>query len=163
MMAATLKTAILALCMTGCISVNLSNNKLQKAAGIKFQSPEAPFEKASGENVDQIWRNPKNGNAISFLSDCSDSSDPSLVAIEQGVLSGLYPYSYESQTQMTFDGRAARKSRIKGTVDGVASIVDLMVYKKNNCIYILSYVGLQQKHAEDQKRFDTFVERFHAP
>jgi len=160
---ATLKISIAAFCLTGCISVSLSGDKHEKANGVKLQAPAAPFEKAKGDNVDEIWRNPKNGNAISYLSDCSDQSDPSLLSIEQGVLSGLNPYSYESQTELTFDGRGARKSRVKGTVDGVASVVDLLVFKRNNCIYILSYVGLQQKHSEDQQRFDTFMERFHAP
>jgi hypothetical protein len=149
--------------LTGCISVSLAPPKPTTSKGVKFDPPPAPFQKASAENVDAIFRNTKNGNAISFVSDCSDTTDPALTSIEQGVLMGLTPYTYESQTDTKFDGRSARRVKVKGTVDGVASTVDLLIFKRNSCIYILSYAGLEQHHAANQREFEAFLERFHAP
>src|ERR1700722_6628503 len=103
------KYCIMILGLCGCVSVSVATKKAVHATGVQFTPPEAPFEKATADNVDEIWRNPKNGNAISFLSDCGDDSDPSLPSIEAGVLSGLYPYSYQSQSDATFEGRAARR------------------------------------------------------
>jgi hypothetical protein len=162
-MKATLKISIMSFLLTGCISVSLGGEKHAKSSGVKSAPPGAPFEASKDEKLDQIWRNKKNGNAISFLSDCSDQSDPPLASIEEGVLSGLYPYAYVSQNDLSFDGRGARRSQVKGTVDGVATLVDLLVYKKNSCIYIISYAGLKNSHAEDQERFEAFLQRFHAP
>ncbi len=78
-------------------------------------------------------------------------------------MSGLYPYSYQSQKDLVFQGRAARRVQVKGVVDGVPSIVDLLIFKRNNCIYILNYVGLEQYHGADEKQFEGFLERFQAP
>jgi len=154
---------IMMLNLGGCVSVELGGGKVTHATGVHFSSPNGNFQKASSDNVDQIWRNPKNGNAISFLSECGDNSDPSLQTIEQGVLSGLYPYSYESQKDITYENRAARRVLVKGVVDGVPTLVDLLTFKRNNCLYILSYVGLEQHHVEDQKAYEEFIKGFHAP
>lgn len=149
--------------VSSCVSVELGPKRPARASGIRYDAPAKPFEKASADNVDEIWRNPRNGNALSFLSECNDPSDPSLHAIEQGVLSGLYPYNYVKQNDITYEGRAARRVQVKGVVDGVPSLVDLLVFKRNNCIYILSYVGLEQNHHQDEKTFETFISGFHAP
>lgn len=154
---------ILILMLGGCVSIDLGPKHPEHAAGVKFTPPPPPFIKAEGTNVDSIWRNPKNGNAISFLSDCGDTSDPSLKSIEQGVLSGLYPYTYTTQRDIYYEGRAGRRIQVQGTVDGVPSLVDLLIFKRNNCIYILTYVGLEQHHPSDQIRYEEFIERFHAP
>lgn len=149
--------------LSGCVSVELGSNKTQKAVGVKLSAPTAPFQKSTGDNVDAIWRNAGNANAISFISDCGDTSDPSLQSIEQGVLSGLYPYSYQSQKDLQFEGRAARRIQVEGQVDGVKSTVELLIFKRNSCIYILSYVGLAQHHSENQQQFEDFIQGFHAP
>lgn len=155
--------SILIFVVTGCVSVALGPGKPSRSTGIRYNAPAKPFVKASADNVDEIWRNPSNGNAISFLSECNDPSDPTLHSIEQGVLSGLYPYSYTSQADTTFDGRAARQVQVKGIVDGVPSLVDLLIFKRNNCLYILSYVGLEKDHHRDRKAFEDFTSGFHAP
>ena len=148
---------------TSCVSVELGPKHPARAVGVRYTPPPKPFTKASADNVDEIWRNSKNGNAISFLSECNDPADPSLHGIEQGVLSGLYPYTYIAQDDITYESRAARRVQVKGIVDGVPSLVDLLVFKRNNCIYILSYVGLEQQHKRDQKSFEDFISGFHAP
>jgi hypothetical protein len=148
---------------TGCVSVSLGPPHPTHSSGVRFTAPPKPFEKSSAENVDEIWRDPKNGNAISYLSECNDPADPTLHAIEQGVLSGLYPYTYISQEDTTYEGRAARRALVKGVVDGVPSLVDLLIFKRNNCLYILSYVGLEQHHHQQQKAFEDFIAGFHAP
>ena len=162
-MKSTLFGILMLLLCTSCVSVELGPKRPTRASGVRYAAPPKPFVKASADNVDEIWRNPGNGNAISFLSECNDPADPTLHAIEQGVLSGLYPYSYTSQNDIKHEGRAARRVQVKGIVDGVASIVDLLVFKRNSCIYILSYVGLEQQHASNLKTFEDFISGFHAP
>lgn len=154
---------ILVFILCSCVSVSVATKKSVHATGVSYGAPALPFERTSGDNVDAIWRNPKNGNAISYLSDCGDDSDPPLPSIESGVLSGLFPYTYQSQSDQKFEGRAARRVQVTGHVDGVPSVVDLLIFKKNSCIFILSYVGTEQYHAADMQRFDKFISRFHAP
>ena len=154
---------LMTIILGGCVSVHIAPPKAERSTGVKFEAPASPFTKAAADNVDGIWRNTKNGNAISYLSDCSDTSDPPLTSIEQGVLTGLNPYTYVAQKETKFEGRAARRSTVKGQVDGIPSIVDLLIFKRNNCIYILSYAGLEQHHETNKKSFDEFISRFKTP
>ncbi len=77
------KLILLSFVLSGCVSIDIGAKHMERASGVKFTQPSAPFEKSSASSVDAIWRNPKNGNAISYLSDCGDNSDPSLANIER--------------------------------------------------------------------------------
>lgn len=153
----------LSLTISGCVSVNLGGHNTHKADGIDFQMPSAPFVKEDNSNVDQSWIDPKTGNTISYLSECGDPADPGLTSIESGALSGLHSLQYLSQKKFSYNHRRARRVKVKGSVDGVPSMVDMIVFKKNGCIYILSYVGVEKHFSGGQDQFDEFVARFQAP
>ena len=54
--------------ISGCVSVNIGGPKRnQKAEGVKFNEPQAPFVKAPQVDVDEAWKNQQNGNLISFF------------------------------------------------------------------------------------------------
>lgn len=166
MMNATSKILILlfASFLTGCLTVKLGKDGAGKRAeGVKFNEPAAPFQKDAKEDVDGAWQNPKNGNVISFLSDCGDKSDPPLDHIVQGTLSGLNDLKIESEESPMYQGRGARRVLASGKVDGVPSQIDLMVFKRNTCIYILSYVGVQKSFPENRQAFQGFLDGFTAP
>jgi hypothetical protein len=149
---------------SGCVTVNLGNtNKGKKAAGVSYKDPAGPFQKEAREDVDAAWKNPKNGNVISFLSDCKDPSDPPLEHIVQGVISGLTDLKVDSTDTAMYQGREARRVVAGGKVDGVPSAIDLLVFKRNMCIYILSYVGVKKAFAENRGDFEKFIEGFKAP
>lgn len=148
---------------TACVSVNLPGSTTKPASGVKYEEPASPFEKDSRKDVDMAWRNPKNGNVISYLSDCQDSTDPSLDSIVQGVLSGLSDLNTESTENTTMQGREARRVLAAGKVDGVSTRIDLAVFKRNHCIYILTYVGVEKSFAHNRDAFIGFLKGFHAP
>jgi hypothetical protein len=148
---------------TGCVSVNLPGGTNKPASGVKYEEPASPFEKDPRKDVDQSWRNPKNGNVISYLSDCSDASDPSLDSIVQGVLGGLSDLNTESTETQTIQNREARRVLAGGKVDGVPTKIDLAVFKRNHCIYILTNVGVEKSFAQDRAAFNAFIKGFRAP
>ena len=148
----------------GCVTVNLGGAKGGKrAAGVVFVPPPAPFEKEARDDVDAAWKNSRNGNVISYLSDCKDPSDPGLDTITSGVLSGLNDLRYDSQKDLTFQGRGARRSVASGRVDGVPTRIDLLVFKRNQCIYIIDLIGVEANVAQNASDFEHFLSEFRAP
>ena len=154
--------AILLSLLMGCVSVNLPAPSQRKAQAT-YANPPVPFVKANVESTaDAVWRNPKNGNNISYFSQCDDKADPELESIRNELALGLHDYHVLSSNRFPYNGREALRSVIKGKVDGVETQMDVVVFKRNNCIYTLSLVGLAAKAQEDGKIFSQFVEGFQA-
>lgn len=147
----------------GCVTVKLGAPQSQRAEGVVWNEPGRPFEREKRDDVDTAFKNPKNGNVISFLSDCKDPSDPSLDAIVAGVLSGLTDLKVEQREHNSFLGREAQRVHASGKVDGVPTGIELMVFKRNQCIFILSYVGVRNSFAENRNDFNRFIQGFKAP
>ena len=162
----TIQSTLIGLMLScaGCVTVNLGGaGGGKRASGVAYVAPVPPFEKDARDDVDAAWKNQKNGNVISFLSDCKDPSDPPLDHITSGVLSGLADLHYESQTDLTFQSRGARRSVATGKVDGVPTRIDMLVFKRNQCIYILNYVGVQSVFDQNTREFENFLRGFRAP
>lgn len=154
---------LISILFSGCVTVNLGEGKSQKADGVELKAPAKPFESQSRDDVDSAWKNRSNGNVISYLSDCKDPSDPPLDSIVQGVLSGLSEMKIETSAKPTVQGREARRTTAQGKVDGVPTHVELLVFKRNNCIFILNYAGVSSAFPDNKADFQRFVEGFKAP
>lgn len=149
---------------TGCVSVSLSpGGGTKRASGVELKEPGKPFTKQSLEDVDAAWKNELNGNAISYVSDCKDTTDPSLEYIMTGLLGGIRDVKRETDETVTVQGREGKRVLASGKVDGVPTQMDFLVFKRNQCIYILSYVGVQKAFAADRPAFNKFIEGFRAP
>ncbi|MGE4133837.1 MAG: hypothetical protein AB7F86_19530 [Bdellovibrionales bacterium] len=147
----------------GCVTVSMGTKSGKRASGVEYKEPMSPFERDSREDVDAAWKNTKNGNLISFLSDCQDPSDPPLDQIVGSVISDLSQLKIMNESSLTYQGRAAKRVHAAGTVDGVPSEIDLLAFKRNHCIYILTYVGVSSSFQENHETFDRFLQRFRAP
>lgn len=148
---------------TGCVTVKLANDAGKKATGVSLQEPKKHFARDSRADVDAAWKNSKNGNVISYISDCGDPSDPSLDQIISGVVSGLGEMKTVEDTTPIIQDREARRVLVTGKVDGVPTEIDLLTYKRNHCIYILTLVGVKKTFADDRPTFNKFIDGFRAP
>jgi hypothetical protein len=81
----------------------------------------------------------------------------------QGVIVGLSDLNVESKETVTVQSREGRRVLASGKVDGVPSLIDLLVFKRNTCIYILTYVGVKSAFNENRGDFNKFLESFRAP
>lgn len=150
--------------LSACVSVNIGNSgNSQKSETVKYKAPGKPFEEFKTELVDNAWKNPKNGNSISFLSECNSAADPTLETIYKGLISSIDRAESQNKNNITYNGREALRSTVSGYVDGVQSKFDLLVFKKNNCTYILSYVATEKFFSENLGAFEKFTENFVVP
>lgn len=154
---------VILLATSACVSVGISQSDIKRAKGVQLAAPSSPFQEIALEDVDRSWRNPKNGNTISYLSDCENPYDPSLEAIEYGIVSGLSEKTKVSTREEMYNDRASRQSIFKSKVDGIPSQVNLMVFKKNGCIFVISYTAVEKFYDLDVQQFDQFLKGFRAP
>ena len=134
---------------------------VNKAENISFQEP-VGFSSFEQEPLDKAWRNLKNGNTISFLTECKSSTDPSHKTIRDGIISGISEASIISQKMIQFNNRPTLDSIIKGAVDGIPTKMRILILKKDECIYTITYVGLDNYYDDDAPSFNKFIEEFKA-
>jgi len=159
----TLSATIIPLFFAGCVSVSLATKAEKRATGVKYNAPTNPFESENRHDVDGAWKNPKTGNLISYISDCQDENDPSLDSVLQTAMGGLTEMKTEKKESPTIEGREGRRALVAGKVDGIASKIDMLAFKRDDCIYILSYVGVAHAFDSDHAAFDKFIEGFRVP
>ena len=158
-----IQAAVSSLLAAGCVSVNVGGKPASKAVGVRVRAPGSPFAKLESTRADGAWLNKKNGNTISYLSTCNDPTDPALESVMHELTGSLEEPETVRSSEETFNGREALHSETTGLVDGVKSRVEVVVFKRNNCIYSLSYVGVDRAFAADRARFQDFLDGFQAP
>lgn len=147
----------------GCVSVNLGAGKTARSEDVEFVAPTTPFEQLSNSRADGAWQNPENGNSISFFSSCDDAADPSLESVIRDLFIDLKEMKTLRSEASIFNGREAQIAEVEGLIDGVKTRIHAVVFKKNNCLYTLSYIGVSTAFDHDHGRFDDFTRSFKAP
>ncbi|MCB0414324.1 MAG: hypothetical protein KDD50_08330 [Bdellovibrionales bacterium] len=148
------------LTLSNCVSIEIPEEKIVKDKNVQFKPPGSPFIKADDEHVDRSWRNPKNGNTISFMSDCSQTTDPRHKTLHSEILNGMTNVHYIEQKFVDFNQRKGLNSVVSGSVDGVSTQLNIQTLKKNYCIYIITYVTLTEHYSENASEFQKFLDNF---
>lgn len=156
-------TVAFATALTACVSVQIPTGSAKKASDMTYEAPEKPFSEIQAKNSDRAWLSATTGNTISFLSECDASSDPSLEQIQSESLAALSDLQVENSQRLTYNSREALQTTAAGEVDGVPVKLKLLIFKKNNCNYTLSYGGVAKNFAAETSAFDHFVRNFKVP
>ena len=166
-------TLALGLSGTACVSVNIGPGKTEKSDGVSFSAPTGSFKKVDNKRADGAWNNGATGSTIAFQSNCGDSADIALESIAEDLFAGFEDSKELKNERIPFDGREALDREIEGKVDGVMTRVRAIVYKKNKCSYVLTFVALTKALVADTKRkaainddiaeFERFAAGFKAP
>ena len=158
-----LVVCFLSLTLTTCVSVQLPGGKSEPAKGVNLQVPSSPFKEIQSPQIDKSWQSTKTGNTISYFSTCGSSADPSLESLESDALNALNKMEVQSSDEVSFNGRSALQSLAKGHLDGVPVQISVLVFKKNNCNYTLTYGGIEQNFNTEVNVFESFKNSFKAP
>jgi hypothetical protein len=146
-----------------CVSVSIKQPKYSKAKEVQFSPPEKPFTKTSALHVDHAWSHPTTGSIISFVSECSEQSDPSLEVVSQNLFQSLKERKILFSKYHSFNERMAIHQAAQGKVDGVDTRLEVVVFKKDHCLYILNFVSSPEAYSKDNNQFKTFVSGFRVP
>lgn len=148
--------------ISGCVSVNLGPSKAGRASGVSLQDPGNPFSKISNGNADGAWQSTKTSNTISFFSECPQSDSPLEGIAEEfhGILKD--PKIVERQSNF-FNGREALWTQTEGKLDGIEMKIASLVFRRNGCSYLLTYVARKDRFNDEHSAFRKFTEGFKAP
>lgn len=153
--------ALTSLCflLAGCITVNLPQENLQPAEKVRFAPPESPFEEIPSTASDKTWKNPKNGNTITYVSECGDVGYVNLKKVARNVLKSNN-LKVDSQTEITMNGVRAIQSQGFHENETSTIVVELITFKMKDCLFNLAYLGPKKSFPTDQSIFETFKKKF---
>ncbi len=149
--------------LNGCISVDLKpKSTSQKAEAISFEAPKQPFEEIKSNTGDRVWISGFTGNTISYLTECNSNSDVKLEELLKDATTFIEEKVEIQTTYKPYNQRASIQSILSGSLDGVPIQVHLIIFKKNQCTYTLTYGGTFDKFKIETEYFNKFVENFKA-
>lgn len=102
------------------------------------------------------------GGTIVVNGQCPAQDDAPLDVLTNHLLFGVGDRREQGRSTLTLDGREALRTQISGTVDGVRVALDLVVLKKDRCLYDLQLIAGPDRFAARQPDFTAFVTGFTA-
>lgn len=132
-----------------------------RRGGIGYRVGELPatWTRSSAQGADLAFRR-KDGGTIVVNSSCKGGEDVPLIVLTNHLLFGIEAQTEHVRTELTLDGRAALRTRLGGEVDGVHVELDLVVLKKDGCVYDLQLIAAAAQLARCQDDFDALVKGF---
>lgn len=161
-MKSLLKPLILtSLFASGCVSVGINTNKKSpKSDSVVFSEPSKPFEEIKSDTGDKTWLSGKTGNTISYLSECNLNSDSKLEEILTESTSFIDDKKEVSNEEKMYNQRKSVQSVLTGNVDGINVQMFIVIFRKNQCLYTLTYGGTENNFNEEKKIFLNFLDNF---
>jgi hypothetical protein len=160
---AVLASGFATLVLSGCISLSIGQKGAQKSEDVRFDEPGSSFQALGNTPADKAWQNKDNGNTISYLSSCNDPADPTLASAAQEMTVDLQNPNTIKSEYVRSNGREALDTDTEGRIEGVTTRVRTFIFKKNGCLYTLSYVGISKTFEKNKADFEKFVKGFVAP
>lgn len=102
------------------------------------------------------------GRAIAANALCEGHDDPPLKVLTRHLLMGFTEREEKSQRLVTLDGREALRSHYTAKLDGVPVELELVVLKKDGCVFDFSYVAPLGRYTERLEDFEALLAGFHA-
>jgi hypothetical protein len=102
------------------------------------------------------------GRAIAANGICEGHDDPPLPVLTRHLLMGFTEREELYQGLETLDGREALRSRYRAKLDGVPVELELVVMKKDGCVFDFTYVAPLGQAEERRAAFQALLAGFHA-
>lgn len=159
---------------SACVSVNIGGGKVEKSDGVKFIEPSAGFRAIKSARADGAWNRSATGSTIAYQSSCGDTAESPLESLAEDLFAGFENGKRVKAERVPFDGREALDLEHEGKVDGVATRVRAVIYRKNQCTYVITFVTLPKSLVAakaskpdpsngDADEFSKFLSSFKAP
>jgi hypothetical protein len=100
------------------------------------------------------------GFLLALNSTCKEHGDAPLEVLMQHLLMGFTEREKLQSEKRMLDGREGLRSRYVAKLDGVARELDLLVLKKDGCVFDLSYIAPMGKGEVWRGEFERMVSEF---
>jgi hypothetical protein len=100
------------------------------------------------------------GGTIVVSGQCPAQDDAPLDVLTNHLLFGVTARKEQARQTLTLDGREALRTQLAGALDGVTVALDLVVLKKDGCLYDLQLIAGPTVFPDRQPDFSAFVSGF---
>lgn len=129
-----------------------------KASGYKLGTLSSDWQplKSSTSGADAVFMNSKTKALISVNSVCDRYPDSSLESLSEDLLSPIKSAQVTEQKELMVSSRQALFTAVQGNLDGVPVVANLVVLRKNRCLFDFSIYG-KSLLADQKDAFLKFV------
>ncbi|NOJ94937.1 hypothetical protein D7W82_32350 [Corallococcus sp. CA049B] len=164
-MSRLLLTLVLSTLLAGCHRATFEDSVLQKS-DVKYRvgplSNDVWERRGFADNDLAFVERGDTGRVIATNATCRDHDDPSLQVLTKHLLMGFTERQDLGQRTFTLDDREALRSRYVAKLDGVPVSLELVVVKKDNCVFDFSYVAPVGAADARMADFERLFQGFHA-
>ncbi|MCP3136742.1 hypothetical protein [Pyxidicoccus xibeiensis] len=128
--------------IAGCRRMSFEDSVLTKP-DVRYRVGQLPehWRRVWLEGNDLAFSEEGTGRALSVNATCEGHDDPPLPVLTRHLLAGFTERQEVSQQVVPLAGREALRSRFLAKLDGVPVQLELVVLKKDNCVFDFSYVA----------------------
>ncbi|MDY7230198.1 hypothetical protein [Hyalangium rubrum] len=148
--------------LAGCRRVKFEDSVLTKPA-VNYSVGDLPehWHRVHLKDNDLAFSEVGTGRALSINSTCEGHDDPPLPVLTRHLLMGFTEREEQDQQLMMLDGREALRSRYLAKLDGVPVELELVVLKKNGCVFDFTYIAPPGEAQARMADFDALLAGFH--
>lgn len=148
--------------LTSCVSVEVPFGPVPKSEKAHAPKPNPPFVAFPTSTADEAWISEKTGNTISYLSECKKNEE----RIEDVALDAARAIEQArilKTTRGTIDSKPTSELLVAGKVDSHPVKMALAVFRDKDCLFSLTYGGLEENFNKEAGEFEAFKEGFRVP
>lgn len=156
------RAAATAIVVGAALALGACGKSSSYARASKFRHGDLPagWEKTSVKGLAAAWYHPEYGATAGVAPVCEGISDATLESLAQQELVGLEQREMVEEGRVAVDGREAIDWVVKGSVDGVLVVMNLVVFRKDGCVYDLNLVSKPETFDRARAEFRGFVGGF---
>jgi hypothetical protein len=148
-----------AIAFSSCIQLPVGPQKITKHKNVVYEDPRPNFVPTDEFTADRSWINNTTGTIISYKSECSSNSQPAELFLKN-LSSEFYPAKLSEVTNFSYNSRKALRQSVETEIEGIATIYDLVVFKKYGCLFLISHSGVSKTFSKTEPSFEAFLNSF---
>jgi hypothetical protein len=132
-------------------------------SGVRYELGRAPsgFTPVGFQDNDVAFEMRSTGHSIAVNSTCHGYEDASLQVLRRHLLMGFTDVELLEEEVQPLDGRDSLWTHVAARLDGVPLQLQLVVLKKNGCVFDFTYVSPPAEYAARRADFQGVVGGFH--
>lgn len=139
-------------------------DRARKEATYRFGLPPTTWREVRDVGDVQVaWVWPEIAGAIEIHAQCAEQGDSSLEQYTDHLRIDWTEWKVLSQTEVDWLGRAALRTVVDAEIDGIARRNDLLVAKKNGCLFDLRYSARPSDFDRGRPGFEAVIRGFRYP
>lgn len=163
---APLALSLVAIAFIGCIrSKGVLRNNLFQSRETRYHIGEAPehWKRVSLSGADIAYLHEHDGATLLVNSECRKAEDAPLVALTFHLLIGMTEQNIIDQKTLQLADREALETTVEAKIDGVKRKLQILVLKKDGCVYDIVLSAPPEKFEEDVLAYQALVSGFDIP